>query len=140
MARPVAGPVGHRDGHGLVEGDDRGRVDPAQRLVQQGDLLPVGLGRGRRAVVQRGDGRLELVRAGPTHAQRPLDEGRALGDPLRVPARPILVLEQDEVAGGVDPRLATGVVQEHQGEQAQRLGLVGHQRRPPAGRGGSPRR
>ena len=44
-----------------------------------------------------------------------------------VPARAVLVLERHEVAGVVDARGAAGVVQQHEREQAERLGLVGHQ-------------
>jgi hypothetical protein len=36
-------------------------------------------------------------------------------------------LEQDQLAGGADPPLPAGVVQQQQGQQPQRLALVGHQ-------------
>ena len=44
-----------------------------------------------------------------------------------VPARAVLLLERHEVAGVVDAPGAAGVVQEHEREQAERLGLVGHE-------------
>jgi hypothetical protein len=70
---------------------------------------------------------LELVWAGPPQAQRALQQPVALVDPGRVPQRAILLLEQHELAAGPGARLAAGVVQEHQGGEAQRLGLIGHQ-------------
>ena len=41
--------------------------------------------------------------------------------------RPVLLVQDDEVARLVDPGLPPGVVDEHQRQQAERLGLVGHQ-------------
>ena len=73
------------------------------------------------------DRRLELVRPGALHPQGPLDEPAALLDPVAIPARAVLVLEQDQVAGRRHARLAAGVLEEHQGEQPERLRLVGHQ-------------
>jgi len=43
--------------------------------------------------------------------------------------RTILILEQHQPAVGAQSRLATRVLQEHQGQQAERLGFVGHQHR-----------
>jgi hypothetical protein len=70
---------------------------------------------------------LQHVGAGGREPQGPLEQGVGLGDLVPVPARAILVLEQHELAGGVGARLAPGVVEEHEGEQPERLGLVGHQ-------------
>ena len=64
---------------------------------------------------------------GSPHPERPLDERGALLDPGAVPATPILVVEEDELAVGADAGLAARIVQEHQGQQAERLGLVRHQ-------------
>ena len=52
---------------------------------------------------------------------------------LGVPARAVLVVERDRIAGGVGPCVATGVGEQQQREQAERLGVVGHQRREQAG-------
>ena len=65
---------------------------------------------------------------GPAGRQRALDERPALGDPAGVPARPVLVVEQDELPVRPDPRLPASVVEEHQRQQAHDLGLVGEQR------------
>ena len=75
-----------------------------------------------------GDRGLDLVRPDPPARQDPLDEGPALRDPVLVPARPVLVLQQDELAAGTDARLTPRVVQEHERQQPGRLGLIGEQR------------
>ena len=56
------------------------------------------------------------------------DEGLALGDPGVVPQRPVLVVEEHQLAGRSDPRVTPRVVEEHQGEEPARLRLVGEQR------------
>ena len=76
----------------------------------------------------RGDRGLELVPTAGAAAKGRLDERPALLDLVGVPAGAILVLEQDETAGLVESGLAAGVVQQHQGEQAEDLRLVRHQR------------
>ena len=78
-------------------------------------------------VVERRDRRLDLVRPGPAHPQRAIQERLALVDLGAVPAAAVLVLEEHELAVRPGPRVAPRVVQEHQREQAERLGLVGHE-------------
>ncbi len=71
-----------------------------------------------------------LQRVRPRRAaqrQGAVDERERLADRAAVPARPVLGLEQDELAAGPDPRRAPGVVQEHEREQARRLRLVRQQ-------------
>jgi len=56
--------VHHGGGHGVVERDNGVVAGLHQHLVQRQDLRPVGFrGRGR-LVVQGGDRRLDLIRAG----------------------------------------------------------------------------
>jgi hypothetical protein len=64
---------------------------------------------------------LDAERAG-AGAQRLLHERQGLGDLRAVPAAAVLLLEHDEVAVLVEPRVAPRVVQEHQGEQCRGLG------------------
>jgi len=40
---------------------------------------------------------------------------------LMIPSAAILIFQGDQVAGGIQPRIAACVVQEHQGKQACRL-------------------
>ena len=122
---PGRRPLGEPDGDRAVDLDDRRRRDPAERAVELGDLRPVG----RLGDVLQGDRGLQLVRAGAAQAARPVERGRPLADPSRVPARAVLAVERDEAAALVDPRAAARVVQQHQREQPVDLGVVGHQPR-----------
>ena len=56
-----------------------------------------------------------------------LEQRQALVDHRVIPPGAVLVLQYDEIAGGVGPRLAPGVLQQHQREQAPGLGRVGDQ-------------
>ena len=60
--------------------------------------------------MQRGDRRLDGVFARAAQPQRPLDTHEAFLDLARVPEAPILVLQKHQIARGVDPREAPGVV------------------------------
>lgn len=65
--RAAPGPppaVAHRHRRGPVQGDDRGRGEGEQHVVERHDLRPVGGREVRGLVVQRGDGGLHAVRAG----------------------------------------------------------------------------
>jgi hypothetical protein len=99
----------------------------------------VSSGRAARAC-SAGDRCLHLVRAGPAMAHRLVDQGEALSDHLAVPECPILVVEQDDLAVGIEARRGTGVLEQHQGEQPHdlRLGLEQPQQQPR--RAGSPPR
>jgi len=79
--------------------------------------------------VARRDRSLQRVRTGAADRspQGPLDERGSLGDLLCVPATPVLVLEQDELAAIVDACLTARVGHQEQREQAEHLGLVGEE-------------
>jgi hypothetical protein len=70
---------------------------------------------------------LDLVRAGPAAPQAAPDQVLPLGDERPVPARPVLAGEQDQGAVRAGPRRPAGLGEQHQREQAQRLGLVRHE-------------
>ncbi len=74
-----------------------------------------------------GDRRLHLVRPGRLGRRDGLEHGEGLVDLGPVPPAPVLVLQGDQVAGGVHPGQPPGVLQQHQREQAARLALFGHQ-------------
>ena len=129
IARPDRRPVGHRHGGGQVELDDGRRASAAgarrrgRRSAASRCPPAVGASSCRAAIAAwswYGPGRRSSSVA--------CHERLALGDPRGVPARSVLVVEQDQLAGRADPRLAAGVVQQHQRQQAGRLGLVGEQR------------
>ena len=81
-----------------------------------------------------GDRRLQGVGTGRGGRRRQGSgsQGDALVDLARVPQRPVLVLEQDEIAVRAQAGIAARVVQQHQRQQARHLGLVRHQRRQDA--------
>ena len=98
-------------------------MDAGELAVQGRDLRPV-----RRVVdVEGRDRRLEDVRPPAAERERAVEARPALCDPRRVPERAVLVGEQDDRAVR-EPRVAPGVVQEHQGQQRMDFWLVGHQR------------
>ena len=74
-----------------------------------------------------GDRGLELVRPGPAQADRALEHPEALVDAGPVPERAVLVVEEHELPVRADARRAAGVLEEHEREQPEHLGLVGHE-------------
>ena len=106
LAQPRGGAEHVPDGDRPAQ--HRGRVLPHrvggerdQVVVPGQDLRPVGLRRGRRVVVEGGDGGLDLVAPRPLLGQRRLEDAHALGDLARVPAAPVLPVEGDDPAVGV---------------------------------------
>ncbi len=123
----LIGALAHPDGDRAVQRDNGRRPPMGEHVVERGDLTPV-----RRAHiwgfgVQRGDGCLYLQRTRPPLGKGLLDECESFGDRVAVPAAPVLLLERCLCPVRVDARVAPGVVQEHQRQQASRLGLVGQE-------------
>ena len=119
------GTLGEGDRDGTVQGDDGRRRHREEAVVERSDLRPV-----RHAVVADvagRDGRLDLERPGPALGQRGIEQGRALGDLVMVPTCPVLLVQDHEVSGIVDPCPPSRVVDEHQRQEAQGLGFVGHE-------------
>ena len=83
--------------------------------------------------MRAGDGCLELVRADPPERGGSFEYAQALVDAVAVPERAVLVLEQDELPVGVDSRPPPRVLEEHEGEETERLGLVRHEDREQLG-------
>ncbi len=73
------------------------------------------------------DRRLELVDARPAEGDGSLQHAQSLVDTVAIPERPVLVLEQHELAARAQARVAARVLEEHEREEAQYLRLVGHQ-------------
>lgn len=113
-----------RDGDRTVEGDDRARRHGHELVVEEHDLPPAGAAR---LAVHRLHRSLQLVRAEAVAVQATAHERPALVQLLGVPPRAVLVAQQDEVSVRRDPGASPGVSQEHQCQQAQSLGLVGHE-------------
>src|SRR5262249_24238188 len=73
--------VDHGARRGAIQGDDGGRLNALQKLVETNDLRPVRVLGPRRLTVQGGDRRLERVGPGAA-AQRLGHEWEGLGDLL----------------------------------------------------------
>jgi hypothetical protein len=102
---------------------DHGRAGGAGELaVELRDPRPVG----RIVHVQRGDLRLERVRAAAAQRQRAIELSSPVRNLVRVPERPVLIAKQHDRAVR-EPSLPARVVEQHQREQRVRLGLVRHQ-------------
>src|ERR1700744_1300235 len=114
-------------GDAAVEGDDRGGGDGQELVVEGEDLAPVGGGGHRGVGVDGGDRGLELVGAGAVAAQAGPDQVVAFGDQGPVPAVAVLVGQADQGAVGGGAGRAPGLGEQEQGQQAEHLGLVGHQ-------------
>ncbi len=74
-----------------------------------------------------GDRGLQLIGPDAAFAQGVVEQRGGLVDLIALPAATILVLERNEVAFAVDARVAPGVLQEHQSEEAGCFGLVRHE-------------
>ncbi len=96
-------------------------------VVEGDDLGPVGCRGGGGVGVDGGDGGLDLERAGLVAAQAGAHEGVAFGDEHAVPPRAVLVGEADHRAVGGGAGRPPGFGEQHEGEQADRFGLVGHE-------------
>jgi hypothetical protein len=96
-------------------------------VVELEDLAPVGVLGGGGVGVDGVDGGLELVRTRLVAAEATAYEILALVDQRAVPEVAVLVGEADQRAVGSDPGRAAGLLEEHQGEQTDCLGLVRHQ-------------
>ena len=96
-------------------------------VVERDDLGPVGRRAGRGVGVDGGDGRLDLERPGLVAAQAGPDEVVALGDEAAIPARAVLVGEADHRPVGSGARGSPGLGEQHEREEADGFGLVGHE-------------
>ncbi len=99
-----------------------------QHVVQDHDLLPVGvlptLGFG----MAGNDRGLQLIRAGPPKPGGAGQYARRPGDCFPVPQGPVLMRQQNEVIVDVEPGRRAGTVQPDERQQARYLGLGRHQR------------
>ena len=99
-----------------------------QRVVERRDARPVGLLGRARPRVAGGDRGLQRVR--PERAAErlgALERREAAADEQLVPARAVLIEQQDRLARRPDPRAQPRRLDLHQRDQAVHLGLVGHQ-------------
>ena len=119
--------LGHRHGDRGVQLHDGPRLLAQQPAVERRDLLPVGVLRARGSGVQCRDRGLQLVRTALAQPERRIELRQTLRDRLGVPAAAVLLFERHQRTVSRDTRRAACVVQQHQGEQAARFRLLGHQ-------------
>ena len=95
--RPSAAPLRLRHRGRVIQRDDRRRMARGELAVERGDLLPVGVLGPLRLRVERGDGRLQGVVAGPPSRGPPASTRAPSADLAAVPA-----------VGGPGPRAERG--------------------------------
>jgi hypothetical protein len=100
----------------------------AELTVGGNDRRPVGVGRGARDRVVAGDDGLELVGAWSQLADGPHEERVRLMDLSAVPLGPVLVLEENDVSGGVGARSRPGTVEMLECQKAEDLGFLAEDR------------
>jgi hypothetical protein len=97
--------LGHRDGHGAIEPDDRGRCDGIELAVQRCDPCPVRLARGSCPRVAGRYRSLERVsRALVCEAFGSRKLRQPVLDEVSVPTRTVLIHQEHRVSGLVDTR------------------------------------
>ena len=98
-----------------------------EHVVEHHDLFPVGIGPVGGLGVTGDDRGLKLVGPGLAAPCRTLEQTRCGSDGLVVPARAILVFEEDEVSVRVESGVRAGPVQSNQGQKAGDLRLGWHE-------------
>src|SRR5207244_9113460 len=99
--------------------DDRRRSELSDRVVEGYDALPVRLRRRRRSSVARGDRRLQRV--GTQGAPEPLgalERRQAAPDEQTIPARSILIEQEDGLAGRPNASAETRGLDLHERDDA----------------------
>src|SRR5215831_17471158 len=123
-----------RDGNRPIELDD-GRALVAQELfVQDCNLPPIRVRRRRCFGMNRRNSGLNLIRPWPPHVKGTLDEPNALLNLTAVPLVPILILKKHEIAFVANASIAPRVVEQHERQQGERLGLARKERNQTAGK------
>ena len=87
------------DGNRAIQGDDGGRANAHQLVVQGHDRGPVGLFDPMGACVDPRDCRFDMVRAEHGTERRLIQQAFSIGHERRIPSRSILVAEHAEIAG-----------------------------------------
>ncbi len=123
-----SGPAQLRHGDGAVQRDHGIGPRDQQHVVEGDDLGPVGrlgdLGVG----VDRRDRGLDPVLPGPIVVEEAAHQCVTLPDLRPIPEPAVLIGESNEGSVGCGARRATRLGEQHQGEQPDRLGLLGQQR------------
>ena len=117
----------HGEGDRSVQLQHRARISREQSAVQMMDLGPVGFGGSCGLRIKRGDRGLQLVGAGAALRHRLLNQPEPLSDARPIPAATILLLQRNQIAVDVDPRVPARVVEQHQRQQSAHFRLTRQQ-------------
>ncbi|MNN57220.1 hypothetical protein D3C81_1721960 [compost metagenome] len=96
---------------------------PLQHIIQPDNLRPVGLFGRRRFGMHRSNRRLHGIGTERPALQSLAHQFAAFVDTLPVPQATVLLLQQYQVALVIGARPMPGGLQQHQGQQADRLGV-----------------
>ena len=124
---PLGRAVDLGDGHRAVQGNNRVGAKGVQLVVEGDDLGPVGGFGGGCVGVDCGYGGLDLERSGLVAAKASTHELVAFDDQCLVPAGAVLVGEAHHGPVRVAAGGTAGLAEQHQGEQTDGFGFVGHQ-------------
>jgi hypothetical protein len=114
-------------GNRSVQAGDWRRRQVQKHVVEQQDLLPVGLIPMPRLCVTGNDGGLELVRAGSALLGRALEEADRSFDQSAVPLGSVLVFQQNQGTARIEARVGSGAMEPDKGEEPADLRLRRHQ-------------
>ena len=133
-------PVHHRVGDGVVKRHHRVVRHSLQQAVEREDLRPVGVFNARGFVVQRGDRRLQLIRAdGALRAASPVTSATPSAIAARSQSDRSCFVERNQLAVGPGAGRVPRVRQQHQRQQAADFPIVGQESMNAPAPAGSPR-
>src|SRR5439155_512472 len=116
------GTESHRDRHRTIQLHDGGWRELGERIVERRDARPVRLRGGTRSRVAGGDRGLQRVRAErAAELLGPLECGETTMDEDVIPARAVLIEEQDGLSRRADARARARGLDLHQRDEAVRL-------------------
>jgi len=120
-----------RDGDRAVELDDRRRLERRERGVERRYAGPVGRVRRRRSRVARGDRGLKRIRSWRAVREDlgALERFQPETDQEPVPARAILIEQQDRLSRRVRARRRARLLDLEQRHEPMHLGLIGSETR-----------
>jgi len=121
---PRLRPANFRQRHRAVQRDDGRIIELNELIVELENLRPVRGGVILRRAMTPGDARLKMVFGDLAARRRRGEVKHAARDHRTIPARPILLLQAQQIAFGIHAGWKTRSVQQHQGQQPMRPGLV----------------
>src|SRR6266567_1684868 len=117
--QPLRRTEGHRHRDRAIQLDDGGGRELGERIVERRDARPVRLRRGARSRVAGGDRGLECIGTEPAaELLGALERGQTAAHEQVIPARAVLIGEQDRLSRRADPRERARRLYLHERDQA----------------------